>query len=105
MAAPQHPRRHHDAGFLVIAIFKLVKAAVLLAVGLGVLSLLDPAVMARVAHWTHRMLIDEHSRFVQNFLLRLGVVQRRDIALVSGRTFLYAALLLTEGIGLLLEKV
>lgn len=105
MAAPQHPHRHHDAGFLAIAIFKLVKAVLLLSVGLGALSLLDPEVMARVSHWTHRMLIDEHSLLVQKFLLRLGVVQRRDIVLVSGTTFFYAALLLTEGIGLLLEKV
>src|SRR3989442_623283 len=105
MTAPQHPRRHHDPGFLAIAIFKLVKAAALLVVGLGALSLLDPQVKARVMHWTHRMLIDEHSRLVQKFLLRLGVVQRRDIVFVSGTTFFYAALLATEGIGLLLEKV
>jgi uncharacterized membrane protein (DUF2068 family) len=105
MTASPHPRRHHDVGFLAIAIFKLVKAAVLLAVGLGALSLLDQEWKTRVAHWAHRMMLDEHSRFVQKFLLRLGVVRHRDIALVSGTTFFYAALLLAEGVGLLRERV
>ena len=105
MTVPEHPRRHHDAGFLAIAIFKLVKAAVLLAIGLGALSLLNQELLARLSHWAHRMMLDEHGRIAQRILVRLGVVRRRDIALVSGTSFFYAALLLTEGIGLLREKV
>jgi uncharacterized membrane protein (DUF2068 family) len=104
-AAGMTAHRHHDKGFVAIAILKLAKGAVLLAVGIGTLSLLDRELMARVSHWAHTMLIDQHSRLVQRFLLRLGVVQRRDIALVSGTTFFYAALMLTEGLGLLCEQV
>jgi uncharacterized membrane protein (DUF2068 family) len=105
MIAHDQSRRHHDVGLVVIGILKLVKGAVLLAVGIGTLSLLDKDVMARVSHWAHLLELDLHSRVMQKLLLRLGVVQKRDIELVSGTSFFYAALLLTEGIGLLLEKV
>ncbi|MGD0016822.1 MAG: DUF2127 domain-containing protein [Verrucomicrobiia bacterium] len=98
-------RRHHDLGFLIIAVLKLVKGALLLLVGLGTLSLLDKNVMARVSHWAHALPIDWNRHIIQNLLLRLGVVAKRDIGLISATTFFLAALLLTEGIGLLLEKV
>src|SRR5207247_5739727 len=76
-ASTSFPTRR-SSDLLAIAIFKLVKAVLLLSVGLGALSLLDPEVMARVSHWTHRMLIDEHSLLVQKFLLRLGVVRSEE---------------------------
>src|SRR2546426_6760182 len=105
MTEHEHSRRHCDVGLVVIGGLKIVKGVVLLAVGIGTLSLLDKDAMARVLHWAHLLQLDLHSRVAQKLLLRLGVAQNRDIGLVSGTIFSYAALLLTEGIGLLLEKV
>ena len=105
MTAPKHPHLHHDPGFVAIALFKLAKAALLVAFGAGTLTLLNQHVMKQVSHWAHLMALDQHSHIVQDFLLRLGVAQRRDVVLASGTAFFYAALLLTEGIGLLREKV
>ena len=105
MTAPTHLHRPRDKGFLAIAILKFVKGVVLVAVGIGTLSLLDKELMTRVAHWAHVLHLDLHSRAVQKLLIRAGLAQKRDIALISGTTFAYAALLFTEGVGLLLEKV
>lgn len=105
MTVHMQAQRHHDLGFLIIAVLKLVKGVLLLLVGLGTLSLLDKNVMARVSHWAHALPIDRHGHIVQNLLLRLGLVAKRDIRLISATMFFLAALLLTEGVGLLLEKV
>lgn len=97
--------RHHDLGFLLIAGFKLVKGAVLLVAGIGVLSLLSHDVNAAVHHWAHLLQLNLHNRWMQNLLIQLGVANKPELGLIAGTTFFYAALLLTEGVGLLLEKV
>jgi uncharacterized membrane protein (DUF2068 family) len=105
MTVNAQPRRHHDLGFLAIGLLKLVKGALLLSFGLGTLLLLDKNLMARLLHWARALPIDRHWHIVQNLLLRLGVVANRDIKLISATALFLAALLLTEGIGLLFEKV
>jgi uncharacterized membrane protein (DUF2068 family) len=98
-------RKHHDLGFMAIAILKLVKGLLLLLVGIGALSLIhrDAAVIFR--HWAHVFQLDTHSKSIQRWLMELGFVRRRDLVLIVTTTFFYAALLLTEGVGLLMEKV
>lgn len=105
MTVSSTARRHHDPGFLAIAILKLVKGALLLLLGIGTLSLLDKSVMAHVADWAHTTQIDLHSRILQKLLIKLGMARNRDLVLISGTSFFFAALLLTEGVGLLFEKV
>ncbi len=98
-------KKHHDIGFIAIAILKLVKGLLLFLVGVGALALInrDATVVAR--HWAHVFRVDMHSRFIQRWLVAVGLVKQRDLKLIVTTTFVYSGLLLTEGIGLLMEKV
>jgi uncharacterized membrane protein (DUF2068 family) len=98
------PKRH-DVGCIIIGVFKLVKGALLLAFGLGALSLIHRDAAEVIRHWAHVFQVDTDSKFVQYWLIEVGLVQQRDLALVVTTSLFYSALLSTEGVGLLMEKV
>jgi uncharacterized membrane protein (DUF2068 family) len=91
-------------GLLLIAAFKLIKGLALLALGIGVLSLLHKDVAAEVAQWIDALRVDPHNHYIQVLLEKLGVVDDRKLKALSMGTFFYSALFLTEGIGLALRK-
>lgn len=97
-------RKHRDIGFLAIAILKLVKGLLLFLVGVGVLWLhRDSSTTFR--QWAEALQVNVHSRVIQHWLVEIGLVKQRDLALIATTTLAYSGLLLTEGIGLLMEKV
>src|ERR1039457_220714 len=98
-------RTRRDIGFIIIGIFKLVKGALLLAFGLGTLSLIHKDAAEVIRYWAHVFQVDTDSKFVQYWLVEVGLVQQRDLALVVMTSLIYSALLSTEGVGLLMEKV
>jgi uncharacterized membrane protein (DUF2068 family) len=49
--------------------------------------------------------VDTDSKFVQYWLIEVGLVRQRDLALIVTTSLFYSALLSTEGVGLLLQKV
>jgi uncharacterized membrane protein (DUF2068 family) len=98
-------QKRRDIGFIIIAIFKLLKGALLLAFGLGALSLIHRDAAQVVHHWAHVFQVDTDSKFVQYWLVEVGLVRQRDLALIVTTSLLYSALLTTEGVGLLMEKV
>jgi uncharacterized membrane protein (DUF2068 family) len=89
-----------DRGVLLIAIFKVAKAIVLIAAGIGVFRLLDPAVAARVEGWLAHVQLAPGRR-VLAFLSRADALK---IGALGGLAFAYALLFLIEGTGLLLRK-
>jgi uncharacterized membrane protein (DUF2068 family) len=92
------PRR--DRGVLLIAIFKLAKAITLIATGIGVFRLVNPAVELRVERWiAHVQLAPAHR--VVAFLSRAS---DKKIEALGGLAFGYALLFLIEGTGLLMRK-
>jgi uncharacterized membrane protein (DUF2068 family) len=93
-----------DRGLRLIALFKFTKVALLIAVGLGALQLLDPETTTRVQHWTDAVATSSDRRFVQHLVADvLGLSPGRLEVLVLG-AFLYAALFATEGTGLWLGR-
>jgi uncharacterized membrane protein (DUF2068 family) len=98
-------QKRHDVGFIIIGVFKLMKGALLLAFGLGALSLIHRDAAEVFHHWAHVFQVDTDSKFVQYWLVEVGLVQKRDLGLIVTTSFLYSALLTTEGVGLLMEKV
>ena len=98
-------RKHHDLGFIAIAILKLVKGLLLFLVGIGALSLIHKDATEVFTHWARVFQVDVHRKSIQRWLIELGLVKQRDLALIVTTTFFYSALLLTEGVGLLMEKV
>ena len=98
-------RKQESATVLVlIAFFKLVKALALIAVGVGALKYLHKDLAASVLHWVNVLRVDPDNRFIQPILAKAFSVTPRQLKELSAGTFFYAALLLIEGIGLLLRK-
>ena len=88
----------------MIAIFKLVKGLLLIAAGIGALKLLHKDVGEVVERWIDVLRVDPDNRYVHGLLVRVLSVNDRTLKEISAGTFAYAALFLTEGIGLLLRK-
>jgi uncharacterized membrane protein (DUF2068 family) len=91
-------------GLWLIAIFKLAKGLILLAVGIGALSLLHEDVATRVAGWLEAWRVDPKNHFIHLLIRKLWSVDDAQLIKLSVGTFFYAALMLTEGVGLALHK-
>ncbi len=84
--------------------FKLAKGLLLLAVGVGALRLLHHDVADALASLTAQLHVDPDNRYVDRAFTALLSVDDRRLKEISAGTFFYAALLLTEGTGLLLGR-
>jgi uncharacterized membrane protein (DUF2068 family) len=89
---------------LLIALFKLIKGILLLAVGIGALKLLHRDIAQTVAHWVDILRVDPDNRLIHRLLTRVLSVTPAQLKAASAGTFVYAGLLLTEGLGLLFRK-
>ncbi|HEX4336893.1 MAG TPA: DUF2127 domain-containing protein [Polyangiaceae bacterium] len=90
---------------LAIAVFKLVKAAVLIAVGVGALSLIhDRDTETTLRHVLNVLRVDPNNYFFNRALSSVLGLDRRKLAEIGVGTFVYAAVFLVEGTGLLLRK-
>jgi len=97
-------RKKHDRGLWLIALFKLVKAALLLIVAIGALKLIHDDVAATVAGWVAAIRIDPDNRFIHRLFVKLAQIDDHKLEAISAGSFFYAALLAVEGIGLWMER-
>jgi uncharacterized membrane protein (DUF2068 family) len=88
----------------LIGVFKLVKALLLIAVGIGALRFLHRDLAATVLHWADVLRVDQDNRYVHGILIRIFRVTPQQLRELSVGTFVYAGLFATEGMGLLLRK-
>ena len=84
--------------------FKLLKALLLIAVGIGAIKFLNKGVTGTVTHWIQVLRVDPDNRFIHGILVRIFRVTPKQLKELSVGTFFYAALFATEGVGLLLRK-
>lgn len=96
------PKR--DTGIWLIAIFKLVKGLLLLTAGIGAAALLHNGVESTLERWVNVLWIGRESRLVERLIEKVASIDRKQLELAEAGTFVYAALLLTEGTGLLLRQ-
>jgi uncharacterized membrane protein (DUF2068 family) len=89
---------------ILIGIFKLVKALLLVAAGIGAIRLLHRDVAETVMHWVQVVRVDPDNRYVHRALERVFRVTPKQLRELSVGTFIYAGLFATEGIGLLSRK-
>lgn len=94
----------HPLALRLIAAFKLFKGVLLLAVGIGALRLLHRDVREIVNRWVAELRFDPQGRLIHALLLHVGAIDDHMLRRIGIGTFFYSALLLTEGIGLWLEK-
>lgn len=88
----------------LIALFKLFKALLLIAVGIGALKFLHKDLASTALHWTQVLHVDPDNRIVHRILVRIFRVTPKQLKELSVGTFFYAGLFATEGMGLLLRK-
>jgi len=100
-----HPAGVHDRGLLLIGIFKLAKAIFFFCIGVGAVHLLHKDVGDEVMRLAVKLKFDPESRLVALLLNKADLIDAHRLRQISVGTFGYSALALTEGIGLLLEKV
>jgi uncharacterized membrane protein (DUF2068 family) len=88
----------------LIAFFKLLKSALLIAVGMSALRLLHKDLASLLEHSVAMLGLDPGNRYVDRALQKLGNLTPNKIKSFGVVSFIYAALFLTEGIGLWLVK-
>ena len=93
-----------DPWIVLIGLFKLLKGISLLIVTVGLLRLLHKDVATAVQHWVEVLRVDPENRFIHRGLVRIFSVTPKQLRELSAGTFLYAAIFLTEGTGLLARK-
>jgi uncharacterized membrane protein (DUF2068 family) len=89
---------------VLIGVFKLLKALLLITVGIGAIKFLHKDVGQTVAHWTQVLRVDPNNRFVHQLLAKIFRVTPKQLRELSVGTFLYAGLFAIEGFGLLLRR-
>src|SRR5437660_414152 len=99
------PAESHDRGLLLIGMFKLAKAIFFFGVGVGAIHLLHKDLEDEVMRLALKLRFDPESRFVSLLLDKVDLIDAHRLRQISVATFGYSALALTEGVGLLLEKV
>jgi uncharacterized membrane protein (DUF2068 family) len=105
VARPVKKSQHSSStGLILIGVFKLVKALLLIAAGIGALKLLHKDIAATLMHWVDILRVDPDNRFIHRILAKVFQVTPKQLKELSVGTFFYAALLFTEGIGLVLRK-
>jgi uncharacterized membrane protein (DUF2068 family) len=77
-----------------------VKAAVLIALGLGTIELLRPDVAERAQEWFGGMALSTDRVVVQRLLAWIVGLTQRNLELLGLAAFLYATLFIIEGVGL-----
>src|SRR6185295_9511753 len=102
--ARSEPPKHSNAPLFVIAGFKLLKSLAMVAIGIGAFSMLGKDVGELASQLVAQLRVDPENRYIHALLIKLGFVDDRALKQIGIGTFLYAALQLTEGIGLFLRK-
>ena len=100
------PRRTPSgAGVLrLIAALKIFKSLLLIGLALATLKLVHGDVEEIVASWARHLHLRPEGRVVGAVLERVGGMQTRTLETAIAGMLVYAALLMAEGIGLLLRK-
>jgi uncharacterized membrane protein (DUF2068 family) len=94
----------HTMLIRLIALFKLLKAALLIAVGMSALHLLHKNVASVAEHWIALLGLDPGNHYVARALQKAGNLTPQNIRTFGIVSFFYAGLFLTEGTGLWLVK-
>jgi uncharacterized membrane protein (DUF2068 family) len=88
----------------LIALFKLLKAVLLITVGMSALHLLHKDVASVGEHWIKTLGLNPGNRYVGRALQKFANLTPQKIKSLGVVSFIYAGLFLTEGIGLWMVK-
>ena len=95
--------KQHHTGMALIAGFKVAKGVLLLFVGLGLLKLVHAEIATLFSQLLEALHLNADSRILHNLVLKVDALQPHSVLVISLVSMAYAALLLTEGVGLWFE--
>ncbi len=98
------PNSPHGPWLRIIAIAKLAKAAALIAIGVGALRMSNRESAELLHHQIVSTGIHPGSHLLHAAIARVSGLDPHQLREIGVATFVYAALFLTEGLGLLAEK-
>ena len=98
----RHMAHRRDIIIRLIGLLKLVKAAMLVALGLGALSMRHEHSWLNT--WVHAVAADAHGRYVAQLLAKVTSFRVHELVEIGVGSLVYAAVFTTEGVGLLLRK-
>ena len=90
-----------DLVIRLIALFKLLKAALLIAVGVGLLSMRHGDTGSPLRAWITALAVDPHGRYLTAVLAKLTSLRARELHELGIASMIYALVFVVEGIGLL----
>ena len=97
--------REERSGIIVaIGAFKLVKASLLVAAGLGALKLLDRDAAQALEQLLERITVAPGRALLERLAGRIGLLDEKQLKEIAFGTFAYAAVFAVEGVGLLLRR-
>ena len=100
------PRRH--VGLRIIAVFKFLKAAALIAAGFAALGLLDAGNATWIQDWLERLALGQGHALASSIAARalalMDLAEPTRLRQVALGAFLYATLFLVEGVGLARQR-
>jgi uncharacterized membrane protein (DUF2068 family) len=96
---------HHDSGLLLIGLFKLAEAVFFFLVGAGAIHFIHHDLGDSALRLAERLRVDPDGRLVSYVIDHLDAITAQRLKQIGLVTFFYAALRVTEGIGLVLEQV
>jgi len=88
----------------LIAAFKLLKAGLLIALGVGAFKLLHKDVAEAIEHVIEALRLDPANHFIDAAVAKASNLSAEQIKKLGVGSFIYAGLFLTEGVGLWLLK-
>jgi uncharacterized membrane protein (DUF2068 family) len=97
-------RHQPDVVIRLIALAKLGKAALLIAIGVGALSIHHSQPDHGLAAWIHAIAVDPHGKYVNQLLAKISALDAHQLREIGVGSLVYAAVFIVEGIGLMLRK-
>jgi uncharacterized membrane protein (DUF2068 family) len=97
--------RHRSGVLRLIAVFRLIKAAGLLAAALGALRLMDHSVAVRLHGWLTAIPFVGQHRPLHEAVDKITTAPPRHLEIVASVAVAYAVLFAVEGLGLWTQRV
>jgi uncharacterized membrane protein (DUF2068 family) len=97
-------KKSTSATLILIGAWKLVEALALLFVAIGLHHYFNRDISGPILHLVHVFRMDPDNHFIHKFLTRALSISPQQIREFSLGSFIYAALRLVEGIGLVMRK-
>src|SRR5277367_1905139 len=104
-ALTTHSHSDRNRWLIAIGVLKLLKAALFVSMGFGVIRLLHQDIADVLLRFLMALRFDPENRFVNMLLEKSALLSPHRLREISFAIFLYAALDIIEGTGLVLEKV